>query len=60
MYRYLSKNVQVWSVEHSAEYPTRTGIIRVEERLIGHSIGQEPYSQEEKEEENVLHLNEAK
>lgn len=60
MYGYLSKNVHVWSVEHSAEYPGRAGIIRVEQCLIGHSIGHEPHSQKKKEEENVLHLREAK
>jgi len=60
MHGYLSKDVHVWSVEHSAEYPNRAGIIRVEERLIGHSISQEPHGQKEKEEENILHLREAK
>lgn len=60
MYGYLSKDVEVWSVEHPAEYPIRTRIIRVEECLIGYSISQEPNSQKEKEEENILHLQEAK
>lgn len=56
--RYLSKNVQVRSVEHPAEDPIRTGVVGVEQRLIGHSVGRQPHRQEKQEEENVLHLEE--
>lgn len=58
MHSYLSEHLQVWSVEHSAKYPKRAGIVGVEQRLIGHSVGHEPHGQEEKEEENVFHLRE--
>ena len=52
--------MQVRSVEHTTKYPIRTGIICVEECLIGYSIGHEPNIQEKEEEENVLHLKEGK
>ena len=52
----MSKYVQVWPVEHSAEDPTGTRIVGVEQRLIGYAVGHEPHRQEEEEEEDVLHL----
>lgn len=60
MYGYLSKNMQIRPVKHSAEYPVRPGIVLVEESLIGHSVGHEPHSQKKEEEEDVLHLEEAR
>lgn len=56
----LSKYVQIWPVEHSAENPLRPGIIWKEECLMGHAIGHQPNTQEEKEKENIFHLWKAK
>lgn len=54
--RNLSKYVQIWPVEHSAENPVRSGVIFIEKCLMGHSIGHQPNTKEEKEKENILHL----
>lgn len=52
----LSKYVQVRSVENSAKDPIRIGVVGINQSLIGYSICNKPHPQEEKEEEDVLHL----
>lgn len=52
----LAKNVQVRPVQGSAKHPVNPWVIGMEESLGGNAIRNEPHTQEEEEEENILHL----
>lgn len=56
MYGNLSKYVEIRPIKHSSEDPIRSGIVGVEKSLIGYAVGHKPHSQEEEEEEHILHL----
>lgn len=58
--RNLSKDLQVGPVEHTAEDPLQAAIVGVQQRLSGHTVGYEPHTQKEEEEEDVFHLWEGK
>lgn len=52
----LAKNVEVGTVQGSAEHPVNPWVVRVEKSLGGNPVRNEPHTQKEEEEENVLHL----
>lgn len=52
----LAKNVEVGTVQGSAEHPVNPWVVWVKKSLGGNTVRNEPHTQEEEEEENVLHL----
>lgn len=48
--------MQVGPVQDSAKHPVNPLVIGMEESLGGNAVRNEPHTQEEEEEENVLHL----
>lgn len=52
----LAKDMQVGTVQNSAEHPIQTWVVGVEQGLGGHTICYEPNTQEEEEKEHILYL----
>lgn len=52
----LAKNVQVGAVQGSAKHPVNPRVVWVEKSLGGNTVRYHPHTQEEEEEEDVLHL----
>lgn len=60
LHRNLSIDVQIRPVQDSPKNAIRVCVVGVDQSLMGNSVCHEPHTQEEEEEEHILHLNETK